>query len=176
MRPDVKHRWPGRAARCGAVLLGVLCVLSTVVLGEQTPRVGTLRIEGAGIERLVLQNSAGRRYVFYYREPNLVLPADVYRLEEVILPGEYSGRWPWQEAATRVVKIEPDRVVNITLGAPLRQTVRVERWGASLVLNYHVLGRGGESYSITQRQAARPPTFVIYQGESELATGVFEPG
>jgi hypothetical protein len=146
------------------------------VLGEQTPRVGTLRLDGAGLERLVLQNSAGRRIVFCYREPNLVLPAGTYRLEEVILQGEYSGRWPWQEAAMRVVKIEPDGLVNITLGAPLRQTIRVERWGASLVLNYHVLGRGGESYSITQRQAARPPAFAIYQGENELAAGVFEPG
>jgi len=65
--------------------------------------------------------------------------------------------------------------VTLKLGAPLRQTVRIERWGRSLVLKYQLFGQGGECYAVTQRQAAKPPAFVIYQGESKVASGDFVP-
>ncbi len=144
--------------------------------GEPSPGVGTLHIEGEGIERLVLQGSTGPRKVFERPEPNLVLPEGSYRLEEVVLQGGYSCPWPQIPAGARVVKIGPGTSVTVKLGAPLRQTVRMERWGRSLVLNYQLLGRGGESYLVTQRQAAQPPAFVIYRGEKKVASGTFEPG
>lgn len=143
---------------------------------EPSLRVGTLHLEGEGIERLVLQDSTGLLKVFYYREPSLVLPEGSYRLHEVFLQGGYSCLWPQIPAAARVVRIGPGTFINVKLGAPLRQTVRVERWGRSLVLNHQLLGRGGESYSVTQHQASQPPAFVIYRGERKLASGTFEPG
>jgi hypothetical protein len=141
-----------------------------------SPRVGTLRIEGAGIERLVLQDSAGQRQVCYYREPNLILPAGSYCLDEVILQGDYSSPGLQIPAAMREVKLEPGGLRTVKLGAPLRQTIRVERWGGSLVLNYRLVGQGGESYTVTRRQTPKPPAFVIYHGATRIASGTFEPG
>jgi hypothetical protein len=161
----------------GGVLLGtvLLCASPAAGGGEQTPERGTLRIKGQGIERLVLQDSTGALKVFYYREPNVVLRTGSYRLEEVVLQGDYSSLGLQIPAAARVLKIEPGGLVTLKLGAPLRQTVRIERWGRSLVLNYQLLGQGGESYAVTQRQAAKPPAFVIHQGENKVASGDFVP-
>jgi len=161
----------------GGVLLGtvLLCTPPPAGGGEQTPETGTLRIEGQGIERLVLQGSTGPRMVYYYREPNLVLRAGSYRLEEVVLQGDYSSLGLQIPAAARVLKIEPGGLVTLKLGDPLRQTVNIERWGRSLVLKYQLFGQGGESYAVTQRQAAKPPAFAIYQGENKVASGDFVP-
>jgi len=81
--------------------------------------VGTLRIEGQGIERLVLQDSTGRRTVHYYREPNLVLRAGNYRLEEVVLQGDYSSFGLGIPAAAQALKIEPGGLMTLKLGAAL---------------------------------------------------------
>ena len=136
---------------------------------------GTLRIEGEGIERLVLQGSTGPRLFCYSREPNLVLRADTYRVEEIVVQGNYSSSGLQIPAAMRGLTIEPGGLVTLKLGVPLRQTVKIERWGRFLVLNYQLFGRGGESYTFTRRQGAKPPVFTIYQGERRVGSGNFAP-
>ncbi len=170
-----------RIAEChmlGTVLLGtaLLFMLPIVRGSEQTPGTGTLRIEGEGIERLVLQGSTGPRLFFYSREPNLVLRADTYRLEEVVVQGSYSSSGLQIPAQLRVLTIEPGGLATLKLGLPLRQTVRTERWGRSLVLNYQLLGRGGESYTVTRRQGKNQPTFVVDQGRNRIALDHFAAG
>ena len=169
-----------RIAECyllGGVLLGtvLLCAPPTARGGVQTPGTGTLCIEGAGIQRLVLQGSTGPRLFYYSHEPNLVLRADTYRLEEIVVQGSYSSSGLQIPAQLRVLAIEPGGLVTLKLGLPLRQTVKVERWGRSLVLNYQLLGCGGESYTFTRRQGANPPAFTIYQGERQVGSGNFAP-
>ena len=161
----------------GGVLLGMvlLCVSPAARGAEPTPETGTLRVEGQGIERLVLQDSTGRRTVHYYREPNLVLRAGSYRLEEVVLQGEYSSSGLRIPAEARELRTEADELTTLKLGAPLRQTVKIARWGRSLVLNYQLFGCGGESYAVTQRQAAKPPAFVIYQSGDKVVSDDFVP-
>jgi len=165
-------------SRFGWVLLGtvLLCTSPAVSGGAQRPQVGTLRIEGEGIERLVLQGSTGPRLFYYSREPNLVLRADTYRLEEIVVQGNYSSSRLQIPAEMRGLTIEPGGLVNLKLGVPLRQTIKIERWGRSLVLNYQLLGRGGESYTFTRRQGANPPAFTIYQGERQVGSGNFASG
>jgi hypothetical protein len=62
----------------------------------------------------------------------------------------------------------------LKLGAPLAQTVKVQRQGSVLVLNYELLGSGGEKYSGSNR--SKPPTFTIYKGDKEIASDKFEYG
>jgi len=138
--------------------------------------VGTLHIDGAGIERLVLQDSAGKPMVYYHRERDLVLHAGRYRLEEVVLQGDYSSSGLQIPAAARDLQIEPNGFTTLKLGAPLRQTVKIERWGRSLVLTHQLLGQGGESYQVGRRHGSPAPTCVVYQGERKMASGCFEPG
>ncbi len=167
-----KHNLWGRA-----LLALVFLYASQIGAGsEPSPRVGVLHIEGEGIERLVLQGNTGPLTVFERLEPNVVLPEGSYRLEEVALRGGYSCPWPQIPAAARVVKMGPGTAISVKLGAPLRQTVRIERWGRSLVLKYQLLGRGGEEYLVTRRQASQPPAFVISRGERKVASGNFVPG
>ena len=160
------------------------CVLGTVLLlilptargGAQTPGMGTLHVEGEGIQRLVLQGSTGPRLFYYSREPNLVLRADTYHLEEIVVQGSYASSGLQIPAPARVLKIEPGGFATVKLGPPLRQTIQVERWGRSLVLNYQLLGRSGESYTVTRRQGKNPPTFVIDQGGNRIASDSFAAG
>ncbi len=162
----------------GGILLGLVFLHAppTARGDDQAPGVGTLHIEGEGIVRLVLQGSGGPRLFFYSREPNLVLPADTYRLEEVVLQGSYSSSGLQIPAPARVLKIEQGGFVTVKLGAPVRQTVGIERWGRSLVLKYQVLGRSGESYTVTRRQGKNQPTFVIDQGGNRVASDHFAAG
>jgi hypothetical protein len=164
--------------RLGWVLWGlVLLHMAQAGFGAaQTPQVGTLHIKGEGILRLVLQGSAGPRLFFYSHEPNLVLRADTYRLEEIVVQGSYSSSGLQIPAQLRVLTIEPGGLVTLNVGLPLRQTVKIERWGRSLVLNYQLFGCGDESYTFTQRHGAKPPAFTIYQGERQVGEGNFEPG
>jgi hypothetical protein len=162
----------------GGILLGMVVLHAPLAArdDDRTPGTGTLHIEGERIVRLVLQGSTGPRLFFYSREPNLVLQADTYRLEEIVLQGSYSSSGLQIPAPARVVKIEPGAFVTVKLGAPLRQTVQVERWGRSLVLNYQLFGRSGESYTVTRRQGKNPPTFVIDQGGNKVASDNFAAG
>ncbi len=162
----------------GGVLLGMVlsCLAPAAAGGEQTPEMGTLRIEGQGIERLVLQGRTGPRLFYYSHEPNLVLRAGTYRLEEVVVQGSYSSSGLQIPAPARVLTIEPGGLRTLKLGLPLRQTVKIERWGRSLVLNYQLLGCGGESYTFTRRHDKTRPVFTIYQGERQVSSGAFASG
>jgi hypothetical protein len=62
----------------------------------------------------------------------------------------------------------------LKVGAPLKQTVRVQRQGGILVLNYELLGVGGEKYTGPDR--SKPPTFTVYKGDKEIASDKFEFG
>jgi len=161
----------------GVLLSTVLLYAPPIARGsEQTPGMGTLRIEGEGILRLVLQGSTGPRLFYYSHEPNLVLRADTYRLEEIVVQGGYSSSGLQIPAQLRVLTIEPGGLATLKPGLPLRQTIKIERWGRSLVLNYQLLGRGGESYTFTQRHGGIPPVFTIYQGERQVGSGNFAAG
>ncbi len=160
------------------ILLGLIFLHAPPAAGgsDQTSGTGTLHIDGEGIVRLVLQGSTGPRLFFYSREPNLILPADTYHLEEIVLQCSYSSSGLQIPASARVLKIEPGGFVTVKLGAPVRQTVGIERWGRSLVLKYQLLGRSGESYTVTRRQGKNQPTFVIDRGGTRVASDHFAAG
>jgi hypothetical protein len=162
----------------GGILLGLVFLHAppTARGDDRSPKTGTLHIEGEGILRLVLQGSTGPRLFYYSHEPNLVLDAGTYRLEEIVVQGNYSSSGLQIPAQLRVLTIEPDRFVTLNAGLPLRQTVKIGRWGRSLVLNYQLLGCGGESYTFTQHHGEKPPVFAICQGERQVGAGNFEPG
>jgi len=172
------HQQRVKYHRLGWILWGLVFLHGTQagLCAEQTPQVGTLRLEDQGIERLVLQGSTGPRLFYYSHEPNLVLRADTYRLEEIVVQGNYSSSGLQIPAPARVLTIAPGGLVTLKLGIPLRQAVKIERWGRSLVLNYQLLGCGGESYTFTRRQGANPPVFTVHQGERQAGSGRFAAG
>ncbi len=56
----------------------------------------------------------------------------------------------------------------------MRNIVQVKRSGGCLILDYKLLGRGGESYYCSEEH--RSPGFVVYKGQSQIASGQFEYG
>jgi hypothetical protein len=64
----------------------------------------------------------------------------------------------------------------VNAGGPLTNTVTIQRRGQSLVLNYRLIGAGGESYRPLSSVKSEPPRFAIYWGDRLLESGDFEFG
>jgi hypothetical protein len=71
---------------------------------------------------------------------------------------------------------------TLSIGAPLRQSLRVSRSGALLSLDYKLLGAGGEEYrpylSLPSQRSQRPeaPGLSIYKVDEEILADSFQYG
>jgi len=133
---------------------------------------GELKLEGKHIQQLVLQSRDGKRERFDKPGESITLPAGKYRLQEVHLEGGYVSRI--RIVPDDWVTADKDKPAVLKVGAPLKQTVKAQRQGSVLVLNYELLGIGGEIY--TDRDTSKPPTFTVYKGDKEIASDKFEFG
>ena len=132
---------------------------------------GELKLEGKYIERLVLGRRNGHTQRLDHPAETIKLPVGEYNLMEIHLIDGFSCRLLTND---RKVTITNDKPVILKLGAPLTQTVKVKRQGSVLLLNYELLGSGGETYTSSDR--SKPPTFTIYKGDKEITSGKFEFG
>lgn len=149
-----------------------ICFCQAQEANKQNSAVGELKLEGKYIERLVLRRKNGRTERFDQPSEIIKLPVGEYRLLESHLKGGYkcrSSRTPynWITAAE-------DKPAVFKVGAPLKQTVKTQRQGRILVLNYELRGLGGEIYTSSDR--SKPPTFTVYKGDKEIASDKFEFG
>lgn len=153
----------------------LLCLVGFLAYGGRTvraglPATGELQIAGGAVERLVLLDDADRERHFDQPARTILLPEGTYRLYEVTLRGGYVCR-PHPTPDARSIRIESGRSAVLTLGAPLRQTVHIERRGTLMVLSYELLGRAGERYAV--REGSAPPTVAILKGNRQIASGSF---
>ena len=133
---------------------------------------GELRLEGKHIERLVLRRKDGLTQRFDHPGETIRLPVGEYRLQDVRLKGgyNYSSRGT---STYNWMTVTENEAVTFQVGAPLKQTVRIERQGPILALSYELTGAGGETYAATR---SKQPTFTVFKGEKEVAAGKFEFG
>jgi hypothetical protein len=159
------------------ILLGVILVQTSALTGEATPEdspaTGELHIGGSSVTKLTLADEENRRNHFRTSGAVITLPPGKYRLFDVALEGGYTC-WSHFVPKEQWITIAPGRVTTLKVGAPLRQIVRVERRGRSMVLNYELRGRGGERYA--PDNSSERPTFTVYKGKREVASGNFEYG
>jgi len=156
-----------------AFFLGTgVCLCDAQEADRQGSALGELKLQGKYIERLVLRRKDGRTERFDRPAETIKLPAGEYRLQEAHLKGGYtcrssrtSGDW---------VTVAEDKPAVLKVGPPLKQTVRAQRRGRILALNYQLLGVGGEMYTSANRN--KPPTFTVYKGDKEIASDKFEFG
>ncbi len=151
-----------------------LCAKDTPPSPDQGQKVGELNLQGQHIERLVLRQKDGGTKKFDKPGETIKLPVGEYRLQEVRLQGGYSCGITTGICDADWVTIAEDKPAVLKVGAPLKQAVRVERRGRFLVLNYELLGVGGEKY--TQADRNKPPTFTVYKANRQLASGKFQFG
>jgi len=146
----------------------------TPTSSQHGTNLGELKVQGKYIERLVLSQKDGSTKKFDKPGETIKLPVGEYRLQEVRLQGGYSCGITRPISDADWVTVAEDKPAVLNVGAPLKQGVRVERWGRFLVLNYELLGVGGEKYTRVDR--SNPPTFVVYKGDRKIASGKFEYG
>jgi len=134
---------------------------------------GELRIEGEHIERFVLSREDGRTERFDKPGETIELPVGQYQLQESHLDGGYIcfQRPGLQDDWITIAENKP---AVLEVGAPLKQTLKVKRRGKALVLDYKLLGIGGEAYTKNERN--KPPRLVVYNGDEEINSGRFEYG
>ncbi len=147
-----------------------------VTLTELERPMGQLDIEGKFISRLVLE--AGSSLVLLdLPEESVSIPADNYRCRDIYL---YDGQVGLFRAGNvgRVgsISVRENESVTLKIGAPLNNAVEVKRTGNILTLNYKLVGEGGQSYEALRGRSENPPTFAIYKGDKEIASGKFEYG
>ncbi len=151
-------------------IIGV-CLCQAQDTNKQDSAIGELKIEGKYIERLVLKQMNGPIKSIDHPAETIKLPVGEYSLMEIHLIDGYSCRLL---SSDRKVTITNDKPVVLKRGAPLTKTVKVKRQGNVLLLNYELLGGGGEKYTSSDR--SKPPTFTIYKGDKEIASDKFEFG
>jgi hypothetical protein len=132
-----------------------------------------LEIEGSHVVRLTLEGRGG--HIRHIASPgsHLSLPAGEYCVRQVTLEGGYlfigsSAPEPGWFTLT------PETPQQLKVGAPLRPSVKVARWGRFLTLDYQLLDAGGRAYR--SGQPANRPRFTVYRGDREIGSGSFEYG
>lgn len=138
----------------------------------EEPAKGELRLEGKHIERLVLRRKDGQTEEFDELDETIKIAVGEYRLQDVRLKGgfTYSSR---STSKYNWVTVTEDEQAILKVGAPLKQTVKIERQGPILALNYNLAGVGGEIYAVTP---SKQPMFTVFKGEKKVATDEFEFG
>ena len=153
----------------------LILVIGTYICKAQdnTSVLGELKLEGGHVERLVLRGKDGNSKWFDKPGETTELPVGKYQLQESRLDGGYVCV---QEAGikNKWVTIAENKPAVLKVGAPLSQTIKVKRRGKALVLDYKLLGIGGESYNNNDRN--KPPRLIIYNGDEEINSGRFEYG
>jgi len=150
-----------------------ICLCEAQETDSQDSAFGELKLQGKYIERLVLRRKDSRTERFDQPAETIKLQVGEYRLLETHLKGGYicrSSRTPTGDWVT----IAEDKSAVLKVGAPIKPTVKAQRQGSVLVLNYELLGIGGEIYTDSNRN--KPPTFTVYKGDKEIASDKFEFG
>jgi hypothetical protein len=155
---------------CGLIVLGFA---SSPCEAQQESLKGVLKLEGKCVNRLVLRRTDGSTEKFDQPGETIELPVGEYQLLESHLEGGYSCRFGLVPGGGPI-EIDASKPAVFKVGAPLKQAVRVQRRGRSLMLGYGLNGVGGEYYVSDSRQ--KPPRFTVYKGETEVASDKFEFG
>ena len=135
---------------------------------------GILKLESKYIERLILsRQDNNEREEFRRPEQIIKLPIGEYYLHEVHLQGGYIC-YALRDSKRIQVNVTSGQTKTLKIGAPLKQVINASRQGRNLVMNYELIGMGGEKY--TSRNRNKPPTFTVYKGEKEIASEKFEYG
>ena len=156
--------------------LFALCVIALIfrITGiSYSEEFGTIRLEGEHIERLVLHRKDGPTQRFDHPGTTIRLPVGEYRLEDVRLKSGYNFRR--RTSTYHWMTVTQDKPATFKVGAPLKQTMKIERQGPVLLLNYELKGVGGETYYSVANRGKRP-IFTVLKGDKEMGSGRFEFG
>ena len=153
-------------------LTGILAaVAATACVGVAQDR-GRLKIEGTHISRLVVRRDGGRVEKFTDPGRSVKLPVGTYHVQELHLCDGFVARSP---ASLGPIEVTAKAPGVLKAGGPLQQKVQVRRQGRTLVIDYRLLGIGGEAYGPPGSPDKRA-RFTVYRGSKAIGGGAFEYG
>jgi hypothetical protein len=143
---------------------------------ETRPPLGELILEGQFIRRLVLEGAG--LVILDSPTRSVLLPVDRYRVRSIYIQPA-PGR-PLLAASDGIriaeLSVTAGAPCHLKVGGPVESTVTAAARGNMLRLDYALKGAGGEQYSLGNTDRRNPPRFAIYQGNHQLASGVFSFG
>ncbi len=138
-----------------------------------SPPLAVLKLEGNGLDYIELFAKDGHTERITRPNQTIELPPGEYRLKQVRLKGGYTYYNRGTPGYTWTT-VTADMPATMKVGAPLIPTVKVQREGRILRFSYELRGEGGETYTVGDR--SKPPTFAVYKGKRQVASGQFEFG
>ena len=161
-------------------LVNLLIIITLMWMTEVYPchaqdsTTGEIKLEGKSINRLILRREDNNgREEFRRPEQIIKLPTGKYRVHEIHLEGGYIC-YAYRESKRLLVSVTSDETAILKIGGPLKQIINVDRQGRNLVMNYELLGVGGEKYISGTRD--EKPAFTVYRGDKEIGSDKFEYG
>jgi hypothetical protein len=159
------------------LVISIAIILSTGVTTcpaqQQDSIQGELKLEGSHIEQIILRRRDGQTEKLKEPGETINLPLGEYRLQQVNLVGGYAS-WVLKLSEHNWFKVSKDKPVVLKVGAPLKNVIGVKRRGRVLVLDYKLLGIGGESYTGGDRR--KPPSFTVYKNDQIIDSDKFQYG
>jgi hypothetical protein len=156
-----------------SLFLSVLVLFNTGIclsqVQEEVTATGELKLKGKHIRQLIFLDRERKREKLDNPGESIKLSAGEYQLTEVHLEGGYVSH-----SFSRWATVDKDKPNVLKVGAPLKQSVRVQRRRNLLVLDYELFGVGGHTY--VQARRGTPPQFTVYSGDKKIASGKFEFG
>jgi hypothetical protein len=141
-------------------------------LTEQQPKLGELTLAGNLIERVLLTDPKNYTVLLDRPAPTVKVPLGVYATAKVWLKKDAVVATSDEFGGLALI----EKPVVWAVGGPLTNSVAASARGRNLVLNYRLIGAGGQSYQLLPQDRSKPPQFTIRQGDRQIAAGNFEFG
>ncbi len=172
---EKERRLRGFAVR---LFLCAVIITSSTAFGNQAdsqaeqPITYELKLEGKNIERLILQ-SGSQKQTFNQPGKSIMLELGTYQVSELHLKGGFIHILSQGSTRLGPIQVKTGEPAILKAGGPLEQHITVQRKNQLLTMDYQLIGAAGESYRNNNRY---PPTFTIYKGDKEVASGKFQFG
>ncbi len=147
------------------------CELSLV---PQALPLGTLRVQGDSLRRLVLTQPGGYTVVWDAPEIGGGIPVGTYTPAEIWL--EHGTTRAVSLGAAQPIVIREQTTTSARLGGPLTNSATITRRGKTMILTYTLLGADGLTYRLVPRDSGRPPQVQIERDGRQVAAGQFRYG
>jgi hypothetical protein len=140
---------------------------------EQSARLGELRVVGAFLHRVVLDEPNGFTVVLDDPPPVRKIPAGHYQASEIWL-----RQGSAEAVSTTAGKLTVSETAPATLaaGGPLTNTVTITRRGKYLSFDYRLVGSGSNTFRLGSDDRTNPPEVEVYHGGRKIASGKFAYG
>ena len=78
--------------------------------------------------------------------------------------------------AQRSKGMDANRAAMVKEASPLNHTVKIQRTGSYLKLDYSLVGTDGKTYDLWEINDQSKPVFSVYRGDEKVGGGDFEFG